>query len=156
MSGAKTAAGSSPVKICIINGPNLNLLGTREPETYGTQTLADINAEITGKFPACEFEFFRSNCEGGIIDKLHEARESADGIIINAGAYTHYSYAIRDAITAVSVPVIEVHLSNIYARDEFRRKSVLSEVCKGVICGFGAAGYSMAVDYLISVTRTEA
>jgi 3-dehydroquinate dehydratase-2 len=135
------------MKIYVINGANLNLLGIREPEIYGRQTLSDINAEIAKKFPACEFEFFQSNCEGAIIDKLHEARD-ADGIVLNAGAFTHYSYAIRDAIAAIAPPVAEVHISNIYARDEFRKKSVLSEVCKGVICGFDAAGYFMAVDYL--------
>jgi len=137
------------MKICVINGANLNLLGTREPNTYGKQTLAEINAEIAKKCKDlnCEVEFFQSNCEGAIIDKLHEARDCA-GIVLNAGAYTHYSYAIRDAIASINVPVAEVHLSNIYAREEFRRKSVISEVCKGVICGFGSAGYIMAVEYL--------
>jgi 3-dehydroquinate dehydratase-2 len=143
------------MKIYVINGANLNLLGTREPEIYGTQTLADINAELAKKFSACEFEFFQSNCEGAIVDKLHEAcAHDAAGVVLNAGAYTHYSYAIRDAITAIGTarktPVIEVHISNIYAREKFRKVSVLSEVCKGVICGFGAAGYSMAVNYLIN------
>jgi 3-dehydroquinate dehydratase-2 len=137
------------MKIYVINGANLNLLGTREPEIYGTQTLADINKNIAEKFPACQFEFFQSNHEGAIIDKLHEVQTCANGVIINAGAYTHYSYAIRDAISAIGIPVIEVHISNIYAREEFRHKSVLSEVCKGVICGFGAAGYSMAIDYIV-------
>jgi 3-dehydroquinate dehydratase-2 len=140
------------MKVYVINGANLNLLGTREPEIYGAQTLADINAELAEKFNGHELVFFQSNCEGAIIDKIHEAGGS-DGVIINAGAYTHYSYAIRDAITAIEIPVIEVHISNIYVREDFRKKSVLSEVCKGVICGFGAAGYSMAVDYLIN--RTE-
>jgi 3-dehydroquinate dehydratase-2 len=136
------------MKIYVINGANLNLLGTREPEIYGKQTLADIEAKILQKHADCEF--FQSNCEGAIIDKLHEARENAAGIILNAGAFTHYSYAIRDAIAAINIPVIEVHLSNIYAREEFRKTSVLSEVCKGVICGFGSAGYLMAVDYLLN------
>jgi 3-dehydroquinate dehydratase-2 len=144
------------MRIYVINGPNLNLLGTRETEFYGKQTLTEINAEIAEKFKKHEFEFFQSNSEGAIIDKLHEARENADGIIINAGAFTHYSYAIRDAIAAIctvrKIPVIEVHLSNLFAREEFRHKSVLSEVCKGIISGFGSAGYSMAVDYLL---RTE-
>jgi 3-dehydroquinate dehydratase-2 len=141
------------MRIYVINGANLNLLGTREPEIYRTQTLDDINAELAEKFSGHEFVFFQSNCEGAIIDKIHEAAGS-DGVIINAGAYTHYSYAIRDAITAIGTarktPVIEVHISNIYAREKFRRSSVISEVCKGVICGFGSAGYSMAVNYIIN------
>ena len=141
------------MKIYVINGPNLNLLGTREPEIYGKQTLADINAEIAKKFNQCDFEFFQSNHEGEIIDKLHEARE-ADGVILNAGAFTHYSYAIRDAVSAINVPVIEVHLSNVFTRDEFRHKSVLSAVCKGVICGFGNKGYHMATEYLINMQGT--
>jgi 3-dehydroquinate dehydratase-2 len=137
------------MKIYVINGANLNLLGTREPEVYGKQTLADINAEIKAKHPECEFEFFQANCEGAIIDKLHEARDS-DGVILNAGAFTHYSYAIRDAIAGIQAPVIEVHISNIYAREQFRHKSVLSEVCRGVLCGFGSAGYHMAVEFLVN------
>jgi 3-dehydroquinate dehydratase-2 len=138
------------MNILIVNGSNLNLLGTREPEIYGKETLADINKKIAEKFSGHDFEFFQSNCEGAIIDKLHEARTSAQAVVLNAGAFTHYSYAIRDAISAIGIPVVEVHLSNIYAREEFRHKSVLSGVCKGVICGFGSAGYLMAVDYLIN------
>jgi len=152
MSEAKIATGGSPVKIYVINGANLNLLETREPEIYGSETLADINKNIAEKFPACEFEFFQSNHEGAITDKLHEAK-NADGIILNAGAFTHYSYAIRDAIAAISAPVIEVHISNIYAREEFRHKSVISGVCKGIICGFGSAGYLMAVDYIMRIKK---
>jgi 3-dehydroquinate dehydratase-2 len=140
------------MRIYIINGPNLNLLGTREPEIYGRQTLSDINAEIKNKFADCEFVFFQSNHEGEIIDKLHEAGNS-DGIVLNAGAFTHYSYAIRDAVSAINVPVIEVHLSNVHAREEFRHKSVISAVCKGIICGFGSKSYHMAVDYLIKDTE---
>ncbi|MDR2532660.1 MAG: type II 3-dehydroquinate dehydratase [Oscillospiraceae bacterium] len=143
------------MKILIVNGCNLNLLGTREPEIYGSKTLSDIEAEIMQKCEAlgCECGFFQSNCEGAITGKLHEARLSADGVILNAGAFTHYSYAIRDAIAAISIPVIEVHMSNIYAREEFRHKSVLSEVCKGVICGFGSEGYLMAAEYLINNSK---
>jgi len=150
------------MKIYVINGPNLNLLGTREPEIYGDKTLDEINAEIADSFPAweCEFEFFQSNCEGAIIDKLHEAR-GADGgrahdtvgVVLNAGAYTHYSYAIRDAIASIEAPVVEMHISDIYKREEFRHKSVLSEVCAFVICGKGTDGYKMAVDYLIKRVR---
>ena len=146
------------MKIYVINGPNLNMLGTREPQIYGTQTLADINAKIERKCNELllKCEFFQSNHEGEIIDKLHEAcsctegtaTQKASGIILNPGAFTHYSYAIRDAIASIQIPVIEVHISNIHAREEFRRKSVISEVCRGVICGFGSMGYIMAAEYL--------
>jgi 3-dehydroquinate dehydratase-2 len=148
MSEAAIGSGGSPVKIYVINGPNLNLLGTREPDVYGTKTLEDVNAEITKRFPDCEFVFFQSNCEGAIIDKLHEAR-GARGVVLNPGALTHYSYAIRDAIAAIGVPVVEMHITNIYKREEFRSKSVISEVCAHVICGKGTAGYLMAAEYLI-------
>lgn len=137
--------------IYVINGANLNLLGTREPEIYGKTTLKDIENGINERAlkNGHEVRFFQSNHEGALIDKIHEAGISnADGVILNAGAFTHYSYAIRDAVSSVSVPVVEVHISNIYARDEFRHKSVLSEVCKGVLCGFGVRGYYMALDFL--------
>ena len=139
------------MKLYVINGANLNLLGTREPAIYGGKTLDDINAEIVKKCSSlnCEVVFFQSNCEGAIIDKLHEAGEKADGVIINPGAYTHYNYAIRDAISSIAVPVVEVHISNIHAREDFRHKSVISEVCKGVLCGFGSEGYLMAAEFLI-------
>ncbi|MCL2108337.1 MAG: type II 3-dehydroquinate dehydratase [Oscillospiraceae bacterium] len=141
------------MKIYVINGANLNLLGVREPEIYGSETLADINAAIAEKCKTLGIncEFFQSNHEGAIIDKLHEAWEKADGVIINPGAFTHYSYAIRDAISTLAIPVIEVHISNIHAREEFRHKSVLSAVCEGVLCGFGSMGYLMAVDYFRAV-----
>jgi len=136
------------MKILIINGPNLNLLGKREPDIYGTHTLEDINKEITVFATAlrCKAEFFQSNCEGAIIDKIQET--NSDGIIINAGAYTHYSYAIRDAVKGSRLPCIEVHMSNVYAREEFRCKSVLAEVCKGMICGFGVDSYKLAMQAL--------
>ncbi|MCL2019101.1 MAG: type II 3-dehydroquinate dehydratase [Oscillospiraceae bacterium] len=142
------------MKIYVINGANLNLLGTREPEIYGSKTLSDINAEITNKCRTLnvptECVFFQSNHEGEIIDKLHEAARNADGVILNPGAFTHYSYAIRDAISAIGIPVTEVHLSNIHTREEFRHKSVVSAVCKGVICGFGSAGYLMALEVMVN------
>lgn len=135
------------MKIFIVNGPNLNMLGKREPEIYGYDTLESINAELSALCNelGIEVEFYQSNCEGEIIDILHSARENADGIVLNAGAYTHYSIAIRDAISASETPCIEVHLSNVHQREEFRHKSVISAVCKGVICGFGKDSYRLAV-----------
>lgn len=137
--------------LLIINGPNLNLLGEREPGTYGSDTYESVCAEIKEKaaelgFDSCEC--FQSNHEGAIIDKLHEARPDKCGVILNAGAYTHYSYAIRDAIAAIKIPVIEVHISNIAAREEFRHTSVISPVCSGSIFGFGKDGYLLAVQAL--------
>ncbi len=136
-------------KILIINGPNLNLLGEREPAIYGSDTLKSISDEIIKEFSSIEIDFFQSNHEGEIIDKLHFARDKYQGIVINAGAFTHYSYAIRDAISAIKLPCVEVHLSNVYARDEFRSKSVIGPVCKGSICGFGKFSYFLAVRGLI-------
>lgn len=144
-------------KILIIHGPNLNLLGEREPGVYGTDTYDSINNEIIEHAINKQFhcEVFQSNHEGEIIDTLHLARKSFDGVIINAGAYTHYSYAIRDAIAAIIIPVIEVHISNINARDEFRSKSVIAPVCAGSICGFGKNSYILAVDALYYRWKNE-
>ena len=134
-------------KILVIHGPNLNLLGEREPGVYGNDSYESINAEIVNKAQELELdaEIFQSNHEGAIIDKLHQARLDCDGVIINAGAYTHYSYAVRDAISAIKIPVIEVHMSNIHARDEFRHKSVIAPVCVGQIAGFGKNSYLLAL-----------
>ena len=146
------------MKILILNGPNLNLLGTREPGIYGTLTLKDIETEIRDHFPKVGFTFFQSNHEGAIIDRLQSAQsEKIDGIVLNAAAYTHYSYAIRDAIAAIPVPVIEVHISNILLREEFRKESVTAPVCKAQISGFGTEGYRIAVETLIqhSVQQTS-
>ncbi|MCM1335633.1 MAG: type II 3-dehydroquinate dehydratase [Bacteroides sp.] len=138
------------MKLYIVNGPNLDLLGKREPQIYGSDTLETINAELSeycagiGVTPV----FFQSNSEGGLVDILHAAREDADGIVLNAGAYTHYSIAIRDAIAATDLPCVEVHLSNVHKREEFRHRSVLSAVCTGVICGFGKDVYRLAVSAL--------
>ena len=138
------------MNILVINGPNLNLLGTREPEVYGKQTLKDIEDELRKTFPQVRFTFFQTNHEGAIIDMLQSAQtEKNDGVVLNAAAYTHYSYAIRDAIAALSIPVIEVHISNIHLREEFRKHSVTAPVCKAQISGFGAAGYRIAVETLI-------
>lgn len=137
--------------IFVINGPNLNLLGSREPGIYGSQSLSDINKSLETAFPEISFQFFQSNREGDIIDFLHQAgKETAIGIILNAGGYTHTSVAIRDAISAVKISTIEVHLSNVYAREEFRHHSVIAPVCKGVISGFGATSYHLAVRAFLS------
>lgn len=136
------------MKILVINGPNLNMLGKREKSIYGEDTLDSINAMLTARSGGkCELEFFQSNHEGDIVDKIQSA--DADGIIINAGAYTHTSVAIRDAFLAVSKPFIEVHLSNVFARESFRHQSYLSDVAKGVISGFGAMSYVFALEYFM-------
>jgi 3-dehydroquinate dehydratase-2 len=134
----------------VINGPNLNMLGEREPQTYGSQTLGEINRAISEKAArlGLSVDFFQSNSEGDIIDKIQSCKGEYDAIILNAGAFTHYSYAIRDAISATGIPVIEVHMSNVYSREDFRHKSVISAVCKGVVCGFGPDSYLMALSYL--------
>jgi 3-dehydroquinate dehydratase-2 len=137
-------------KILVLNGPNLNMLGTREPEIYGTTTLKDIENMIKEKAQSLgvETEFFQSNHEGDIVDKICNAKNSFNGIIINPAAYTHTSVAIRDAISAVELPVIEVHLSNINSREEFRHKSLTAPVCKAQISGCGIYGYIFALEYL--------
>jgi len=136
--------------ILIVNGPNLNRLGTREVEIYGTTTLPDIESRLKKKFPDHEFEFYQSNSEGAIIDVLqHAAGGAFDGVIINPGAYAHYSYAIRDALSALRVPVVEVHLTNVHAREKFRHVSVTASACKGVIVGFGPMSYELAVRFLV-------
>ncbi|MGA7160998.1 MAG: type II 3-dehydroquinate dehydratase [Bacteroidota bacterium] len=143
------------MNILVINGPNLNLLGAREPEVYGTQTLKDIEDDLRDTFPQVRFTFFQSNHEGAIIDRLQSAQaEKNNGVVLNAAAYTHYSYAIRDAIAALSIPVIEVHISNIHLREEFRKHSVTAPVCKAQVSGFGAAGYRIAVETLIHHSTT--
>ncbi|OQB14043.1 MAG: 3-dehydroquinate dehydratase [Firmicutes bacterium ADurb.Bin193] len=143
------------MRIMVINGPNLNMLGTREPQTYGQETLESVNERIKRRAEqrGLSADFFQSNDEGELVSKIQSCREGYDGIIINAGAYTHYSYAIRDAITAVGVPTVEVHISNIYAREEFRQTSVISAVCRGIICGFGTNGYLLAVDALAELSK---
>lgn len=136
-------------KIIIINGPNLNLLGKREPTVYGNQDFETYFDELKRIYPDIELVYFQSNVEGEIINKLHEVGFSFDGIILNAGAYTHTSIAIADAIRGITTPVVEVHISNVFAREEYRHHSYLSEVCKGVIVGFGLNSYSLAVDALL-------
>lgn len=135
------------MKFLFLNGVNLNMTGFREKDVYGTRTLDEINAEIAAHFKDDECQFFQSNIEGEICSQLHSAqKEGFDGVILNAGAFTHYSYAIRDAIACINVPVIEVHMSNVHSREQFRHNSVISEVCKGVICGFGKNSYILAAE----------
>ena len=132
-------------KIIIINGPNLNLLGKREPEIYGSQTFEDFFETLKSQYPQFKIEFFQSNIEGELIDKLHEVGFSYDGVILNAAAYTHTSVGIGDAVKGISTPVIEVHISNTYNREEFRHHSFISPNAKGVILGFGLGSYSLAL-----------
>ncbi|MDW3221599.1 MAG: type II 3-dehydroquinate dehydratase [Paracoccaceae bacterium] len=137
--------------ILVLNGPNLNLLGTRQPEVYGTTTLADIEKRCTewAKATQCDVRFAQSNHEGDLVDHIHAARDTHDGIILNAGAYTHTSIALMDAIASVELPVIELHLSNVHAREEFRHRSYIAKVSLGVVCGFGAYGYSLSLDAML-------
>ena len=139
--------------VFVLNGPNLNLLGLREPEVYGSETLADIERRVGARAKALgiEVDFRQSNVEGTLIDWIHEARTKASGVIINPGAYTHTSVALHDAVKAVGVPTIEVHLSNIHARESFRHHSYLSPVAKGVVVGFGSVGYELALEGLASL-----
>ena len=134
--------------ILILNGPNLNLLGTRQPDVYGATTLAEIESACRAKAKAMalDIDFAQSNSEGALIDMIHAARDRHDGIILNAGAYTHTSIALMDAISSVELPVIELHLSNVHAREGFRGNSYIGRVALGLICGFGAAGYELAID----------
>ena len=134
------------MKILIVNGPNLNLLGQREPEIYGNMSDEGIVEAMRQRYENVEFDYFQSNVEGVIIDCLQNADGRFDGIVLNAGGYSHTSVAIRDCIAAIKTPVVEVHISNIYSREEFRRNSIISSVCKGVISGFGVDSYRLAIE----------
>lgn len=136
-------------KILILNGPNLNLLGKREPGVYGNQSFEDYLVDLKNIFPDTEIHYFQSNHEGELIDKIHETGFSFDGIVINAGGYTHTSVALADALSAVTTPAVEVHISNIHAREAFRHHSYLTSRCKGMICGLGLKGYEFAIRYLV-------
>ena len=139
------------MKILIINGPNLNLLGTREPQHYGTGTMDSVLDALKSQYPRVEFDYDQSNVEGFLIDRLHKTlEEPCDGVVLNAGGYTHTSVALRDAIAAIKVPVVEVHISNVHSREEFRHRSLISAVCKGVICGFGLDSYRLGVEALLA------
>ncbi|MCD8192970.1 MAG: type II 3-dehydroquinate dehydratase [Tannerellaceae bacterium] len=133
-------------KIQIINGPNLNLLGKREPTVYGNSSFEGYLQQLKEKYPQCDISYFQSNTEGELIDKIHEVGFDFDGIILNAGAYTHTSIALHDAIKAVTTPVVEVHISNVHARESFRHISMISAACKGVILGFGLDSYRLAME----------
>ena len=143
------------MKILVLHGPNLNLLGTREPGIYGSMSLDDINAKLTalGKELGAELKCIQSNHEGALIDALQDARTWAGGAVFNPGGYTHTSIALRDAISAIQIPVIEVHLSNVYAREEFRHVSMISAVCKGKVTGFGWHSYELGLRGLIDIIK---
>ena len=134
----------------VLNGPNLNLLGTRETDIYGAATLDEIQGRLTETFPDHSIEFFQSNHEGALVDALQDAQERQfDGVVLNAAAYTHTSIALRDAISAIQVPVVELHISNVHSRETFRRRSTISKVCVGQIAGLGITGYRLAVSYFV-------
>ena len=143
------------MKILVLHGPNLNLLGTREPEVYGSMTLDNINSKLIelGGGLGVEVECLQSNHEGALIDALHDARTWAHGVVFNPGGYTHTSVALRDAISAIQIPVVEVHLSNVYAREEFRQVSMVSAVCKGKITGFGWMSYTLGLRALVDLLK---
>jgi len=143
------------MKILVLHGPNLNLLGTREPEVYGSMALNDIDNKLIelGKELGVDVECFQSNHEGALIDALHEARTNANGVVFNPGGYTHTSIALRDAISAIQIPVIEVHISNVYAREEFRHTSMISAVCRAKVTGFGWRSYELGLRGLVDVLK---
>jgi 3-dehydroquinate dehydratase-2 len=137
------------LKIQIINGPNLNLLGKREPEIYGSESFEDFFGQLQKRFPQVELHYFQSNVEGELINKIHEIGFTFDAILLNAGGYTHTSVAISDAIAGVTTPTLEVHISNIYKREEFRHKSIISKSCIGMISGLGLKGYELGITYFL-------
>lgn len=143
------------MRIIIINGPNLNLLGVREKSIYGDGTMEDYLSEVRSKFPEIDIEYYQSNVEGELINKIHEVGFSYDGIVLNAGAYTHTSVAIADAISGVNTPTIEVHISNVAKREEFRHKTFLAPVCVGTIAGFGLDSYRLGIEAIINISKTK-
>ena len=143
------------MKIQIINGPNINLLGKREPGIYGSTSFEEYLTKLRLRYPQVDIDYYQSNVEGFMIDKIHEVGVSYDGIILNAGAYTHTSIALQDAIRAVTTPVVEVHISNVHSREEFRHRSMISAACKGVILGFGLDSYRLALEALLAGTESQ-
>ena len=141
---------TATMKIQLINGPNLNLLGKREPEVYGSESFESYFLKLQAQFPAVELSYYQSNVEGELINKIQEVGFSVDGIILNAGGYTHTSVALSDAVAAVITPTVEVHISNLYKREEFRHKSILSKSCVGMIAGLGLKGYALAIQYFLT------
>ncbi|HCE47340.1 MAG TPA: type II 3-dehydroquinate dehydratase [Prevotellaceae bacterium] len=141
------------MRIQIINGPNLNLLGVREPEIYGSEGFDTCLSQLRAAYPEIQIDYFQSNVEGFMIDKIHEVGFSYDGIILNAGAYTHTSVALHDAIRSITTPVVELHISNVFRREAFRHHSMISPACKGVICGFGMNGYRLAIEALVDYKK---
>ena len=144
------------MRIQIINGPNLNLLGTREPGIYGSRSFADYLSALSTRYPGVQIDYYQSNIEGELIDKMQQVGFSSDGIVLNAGAYTHTSIALPDCIRSLRCPVIEVHISNVHRREEFRHKSMISCACLGVICGFGLDSYRLAIEALAEHCRQAA
>ncbi len=140
---------ASPLNLAIINGPNLNLIGTREPEIYGSQTLDEFFAILRKRYPQVSLSVYQNNVEGELINLIHHCRQGVDGIIINPGAYTHTSVALADALAAVAVPAIEVHISNVLAREDFRKTSYIASRCRGSISGLGLEGYALAIEYFL-------
>ena len=142
---------SEPQRVLVIHGPNLNLLGSREPDIYGTTTLEEINGDLSSaaKEWGAEVEFFQSNYEGALVDRIQESQSWADGILINPGALTHTSVTLRDALAATGLPIVEIHLSNVFAREEFRQRSFVSPIALGVISGFGSMGYGLGLNALL-------
>ncbi len=143
------------MKIQIVNGPNLNLLGKREPGIYGSSSFEDYLPKLRARYPGVEIDYFQSNVEGELIDKIQEVGFTADGIVLNAGAYTHTSVALHDCIRAITAPVIEVHISNVHRREEFRHHSFISAACRGIVCGFGLDSYRLAVEAIIGAAENE-
>lgn len=144
------------MKILILNGPNLNLLGKREPEIYGSESFEDFFQKLQNRFPTVELTYYQSNHEGEVIDRIHEVlTEPLDAMVINLGAFTHYSYAIYDALRMIKVPAIEVHISHIYRREEFRHTSVTAPACEGLITGLGKEGYALAIQWLVDTAKGE-
>lgn len=141
------------MKILILNGPNLNLLGKREPSIYGSESFEQFFEKLQTRFDTVDLEYYQSNVEGEIVNKLHEVGFTFDGVVLNAGAYTHTSVAIHDAIGAIKTPVIEVHISNVYGREEFRHKSLITSKCIGLLTGFGLEGYAMAINYFLTTKK---